>query len=143
VRSQRAHELRTAREIASMVVDLIAALLVAAVVLLLQSCAADHGRIEPGEPIPVHLCDAMSQEDRDTWGFAAGDVNAEVGAPALWVGHGKLEGCGVYVCPRDRAAGVLVLSGGCRMRIFYRAGDAEDVARVELSDVVRATWGEP
>jgi hypothetical protein len=65
----------------------------------LGACAQTHGGIDDAR-LYVHLCDAMPEDDQRAWGFAAGDINAELGEPVLWVGHGPPIGCNtVDVCP--------------------------------------------
>lgn len=113
------------------------ALLAVLCLAVLSGCAAAHGRIE-GPPLYVHLCNAMPAADREAWGAAAGELNAELGEPALWVGHGPPAGCNsVDVCPSSEVlAGAETRVGACVVTVRYAPGQAGEVAAQELESVL-------
>lgn len=98
--------------------------------VLLLGCAQDHGRVE-GPPLYVHLCEAMSAGDREAWGSAAADLNAERGEFVLFVGNGPPAGCStVDVCEgRANAVG----DDGCTVVVRYGAGEAWEAAERGLA----------
>lgn len=104
---------------------------------VLGGCAKAHGRIE-GPPLYVHLCDAMPAADREAWGAAAGDINAELEEPVLWVGHGAPIGCStVDVCPSSALrAGAETRIGSCAITVRYAPGSAHEVAPRELGSIL-------
>jgi hypothetical protein len=103
-----------------------------------SGCSQAHERIEDG-PLYVHLCDAMPEDDQLAWGEAAGDINAELGEPVLWVGHGPPIGCNaVDVCPSSAVReGVETHVGECVITVRYATGSAREVATRELSRLAR------
>lgn len=111
----------------------LSALIALLAVLLLSACAASHGRIE-GPPLYVHLCHEMPAADAEAWGEAAGALNRELEAAALWVGHGEPRGCDtVDVCPSDDVlADAETHVGTCVVTVRYAPGTAREVATQEL-----------
>lgn len=131
--SNRASDLHTAREIAECVLDLLVVIWAAAIVLALPGCSEVHEAAETSERVYVHLCEEMSEGDQRTWGFAAGDINAEYEQPVLFVGHQPTSNCGVTICEGERAA---INVGVCETRLTYPAGLAAELASYMLRDLV-------
>lgn len=98
--------------------------------VLLLGCAQDHGRVE-GPPLYVHLCEAMSPADREAWGAAAADLNAERGELVLFVGNGPPAGCSTVDVCQGRAN--TVGDDGCTVVVRYGAGEAWEAAERGLA----------
>jgi hypothetical protein len=107
-----------------------------ALVGLLAGCASSRGRIEDGR-LYVHLCDAMPEDDQLAWGEAAGDINAELGEPVLWVGHGPPIGCNtVDVCPSSAVReGAETHGGECVITVRYAPGAAHEASTETLRNI--------
>lgn len=107
--------------------------LAAAVLFSIKGCAQDHARVE-GPPLYVHLCEAMSPADREAWGAAASDLNAERGELVLFVGVGEPDGCSTVDVCQGRAN--TIGDDGCTVVVRYGSGEAWDVAVSGLSSAL-------